>query len=445
MPLDPSRTVAELQELRELTGDENGAQRVAWTDTWETRARLAARQARRHGRARGDRRGRQPVVHARRGPRERAPDRRPPRLGAERRLARRLPQRHRRRRGVPADRRGGDAAGAGAARQLGRRGGRALRPLALRLVGGGRLDARPGRAAQADATATASRSRTRSREHGVDLDRALEAARAARGRRRLPRAAHRAGPGARVARPPARRRARHLRRRALAHHLARPGRARRLDADGPAPRRARRRREARARDPHDRAPRRAAARSAPRAASSAGRGSSPRSSRRPSSSSTSATSTPARSRACSPPRRRPPSASPRRRTIEVEWERIWNIEPILFDDTLIDLADEAIREVAGTSHRLPSGPLHDAAEVSRAGVPTVMLFVQSLRGLSHTKLEDTKPEHLELSVQALDRLAVEDARLARAPERQPAQRIDLRRARVEAADRALPSSRASTV
>ena len=34
-----------------------------------------------------------------------------------------------------------------------------------------------------------------------------------------------------------------------------------------------------------------------------------------------------------------------------------------------------------------------------------MLFVQSLRGLSHTKLEDTKPEHLELSVQALDRLA----------------------------------------
>jgi hydantoinase/carbamoylase family amidase len=94
----------------------------------------------------------------------------------------------------------------------------------------------------------------------------------------------------------------------------------------------------------------------------------------------------------------------REEDIEVEWERIWNIEPILFHDDLIELADEAIREVAGTSHRLPSGPLHDAAEVARAGVPTVMLFVQSLRGLSHTKLEDTKEEHLELSVQALDRL-----------------------------------------
>jgi beta-ureidopropionase / N-carbamoyl-L-amino-acid hydrolase len=93
--------------------------------------------------------------------------------------------------------------------------------------------------------------------------------------------------------------------------------------------------------------------------------------------------------------------------IDVEWDRIWNIQPILFDEALIELADEAIREVAPESHRLPSGPLHDAAEVARAGVPTVMVFVQSLRGLSHTRLEDTKPEHLELSVQALDRLAAE--------------------------------------
>jgi N-carbamoyl-L-amino-acid hydrolase len=94
----------------------------------------------------------------------------------------------------------------------------------------------------------------------------------------------------------------------------------------------------------------------------------------------------------------------REEDVEVEWDKIWSIEPIRFDERLIDLADEAIREVAGSSHRLPSGPLHDAAEVARAGIPTVMLFVQSLRGLSHTKLEDTTEEHLELAVQALDRL-----------------------------------------
>src|SRR5438046_1401839 len=34
MSLDPSRTVSELKELRSLTSDTNGAQRVAWTDTW---------------------------------------------------------------------------------------------------------------------------------------------------------------------------------------------------------------------------------------------------------------------------------------------------------------------------------------------------------------------------------------------------------------------------
>jgi N-carbamoyl-L-amino-acid hydrolase len=91
--------------------------------------------------------------------------------------------------------------------------------------------------------------------------------------------------------------------------------------------------------------------------------------------------------------------------VEMEWKRLWQIHPILFNADLIDLCDEAIRETVGTVHRLPSGPLHDAAEVARAGVPTVMMFVQSLRGLSHTKLEDTKEEHIALSVQALDRLA----------------------------------------
>jgi beta-ureidopropionase / N-carbamoyl-L-amino-acid hydrolase len=95
----------------------------------------------------------------------------------------------------------------------------------------------------------------------------------------------------------------------------------------------------------------------------------------------------------------------REEDVDVSWQRIWHIPPINFDEELVDLADEAIREVAGTSHRLPSGPLHDAAETARAGVPTAMLFTQSLRGLSHTNAEDTNPEDIEMSVRALDRLA----------------------------------------
>jgi N-carbamoyl-L-amino-acid hydrolase len=89
----------------------------------------------------------------------------------------------------------------------------------------------------------------------------------------------------------------------------------------------------------------------------------------------------------------------------VSWERLWQIDPRPFHPELIALCDEAIRETCGQAHRLPSGPLHDAAEAAAAGVPTVMMFVQSLHGISHNKIEDTKEEHLELCVTAFDKLA----------------------------------------
>ncbi len=91
--------------------------------------------------------------------------------------------------------------------------------------------------------------------------------------------------------------------------------------------------------------------------------------------------------------------------VDVSWERIWHIAPRPFDETLIAFCDAAIRETCGVSHRLPSGPLHDAAEVAAAGIPTVMMFVQSLHGISHNKIEDTREEHLALAVTAFDRLA----------------------------------------
>ena len=245
--------------------------------------------------------------------------------------------------------------------------------------------------------------------NGVDLDRATARA-AARTRRGVPRAPHRAGPRARVAGHPARRRARHLRRRALAHHVDGPGGSRGIDADGQAPRRARRGRQARAGAPRDRG--------------AVGNGAVCTSGGvvcRPGIV-TSVVETAEQlldqrhldAASLAELLRRAQEASERfaaEENLEVAWERIWSIEPILFDADLIELCDDACREVAGVSHRLPSGPLHDAAEVARAGVPTVMLFVQSLRGLSHTKLENTLDEHLELAVAALDRLA--DSTIAR--------------------------------
>ena len=92
-------------------------------------------------------------------------------------------------------------------------------------------------------------------------------------------------------------------------------------------------------------------------------------------------------------------------SVRVSWDRLWQIEPILFNNELIAFADQAISETGAKPHRMPSGPLHDAAEVARTGVPTVMMFVQSLHGISHNKIEDTKEEHLEMCVTAFDGLA----------------------------------------
>jgi N-carbamoyl-L-amino-acid hydrolase len=91
--------------------------------------------------------------------------------------------------------------------------------------------------------------------------------------------------------------------------------------------------------------------------------------------------------------------------VTVAWERLWHIVPRPFHPELIALCDASIRETCGVSHQLPSGPLHDAAEVAGADVPTIMMFVQSLHGISHNKIEDTTEEHLELCVAAFDRLA----------------------------------------
>jgi len=89
----------------------------------------------------------------------------------------------------------------------------------------------------------------------------------------------------------------------------------------------------------------------------------------------------------------------------VEWSRIWNIEPVRFHPALIELCEAAIKETVGDAHPLPSGPLHDAAEVSRCGIPSVMMFVQSQQGISHNKIENTSEDHLEMAVSAFNRLA----------------------------------------
>lgn len=89
--------------------------------------------------------------------------------------------------------------------------------------------------------------------------------------------------------------------------------------------------------------------------------------------------------------------------VTVEWSKLWQIPPRPFDEALIKLAEEAAKETTGSAPKLPSGPLHDAAEMV-PHMPTVMMFAYSSNGLSHCKEEDTPIPHLQKTLQAFLRL-----------------------------------------
>ena len=284
------------------------------------------------------------MVDAARRLRAGAADRRAHRLGAERRLARRLPERPGGRRGAAADRRGGHAAADRAARQLGRRGGRALRPLALRLLGGRVARWATRTSCGSGATRTASRCPTRCASTASTSTARSRRARSSRMRPRISsctssrgrcssRSTCRSAPcsgrsassatrsvGAARPRTPARRRWTSAATRSPARRSSRSrsARSRREVGDGAVCTLGRRRAQAGHRHLGRRDGRAAARPAAPRRAMS--------------------------SRGCSHAR----GGSERfaqEEDIEVEWERIWSIEPILFDEALIELADESIREV----------------------------------------------------------------------------------------------------
>ncbi len=85
--------------------------------------------------------------------------------------------------------------------------------------------------------------------------------------------------------------------------------------------------------------------------------------------------------------------------VTVEWAPLLHIEPRPFDPTLMKFVRAAVKAVTGTAPELPSGPLHDAAEMA-ALVPTAMVFAMSSPGVSHTRIEDTPKAALDKSIRA---------------------------------------------
>ncbi|MFN7131615.1 MAG: Zn-dependent hydrolase [Myxococcales bacterium] len=93
----------------------------------------------------------------------------------------------------------------------------------------------------------------------------------------------------------------------------------------------------------------------------------------------------------------------KRHKVKVDWSPLLHITPRIFDETLTKFCRQSVKEITGTAPEIPSGPLHDAAEMADL-VPTAMVFAQSLPGVSHTRIEDTPIPALDKSIRAFHRL-----------------------------------------
>jgi N-carbamoyl-L-amino-acid hydrolase len=103
---------------------------------------------------------------------------------------------------------------------------------------------------------------------------------------------------------------------------------------------------------------------------------------------------------------------------EAELRHVLSIPPIAFDPRLVAVAREAVAAAGGGDRELPSGPLHDAAEMARH-VPTAMLFSSSSPPVSHTREEDTPEPDLRLAIDAFGRAVRRTLELAGAGELPP--------------------------
>ena len=91
-------------------------------------------------------------------------------------------------------------------------------------------------------------------------------------------------------------------------------------------------------------------------------------------------------------------------SVTAKWEKIWTIAPTIFDARLTELCKEAVAEETGEPTTIYSGPLHDAAEMAKI-VPSIMMFAMSEKGLSHCIQENTPDAVLETAARAFLRLA----------------------------------------
>jgi len=96
----------------------------------------------------------------------------------------------------------------------------------------------------------------------------------------------------------------------------------------------------------------------------------------------------------------------RAQRVKIELGEVGGIEPAAMDSRLKQALRTAAEDLAqGKWLDLPSGALHDAANVSQV-MPSAMLFVPSIGGISHAFDEDTKEADLVKGLEVLNQAAL---------------------------------------
>lgn len=89
-----------------------------------------------------------------------------------------------------------------------------------------------------------------------------------------------------------------------------------------------------------------------------------------------------------------------RENVRITQRILARFEPVAFDHRIVELIEAGADSMGLKHRRMTSGAGHDAQMLARI-CPTAMIFVPSIRGISHNPEEETAPAHIEAGANVL--------------------------------------------
>jgi N-carbamoyl-L-amino-acid hydrolase len=86
--------------------------------------------------------------------------------------------------------------------------------------------------------------------------------------------------------------------------------------------------------------------------------------------------------------------------VRIEAKSLARFEPVIFDQGVADLVTRTAGRLGHSCRPMTSGAGHDAQMMARI-CPTAMIFVPSVKGISHNPAEHTEPAHLAAGADVL--------------------------------------------